>query len=187
MKTSILLVSVVLAAPVAVSIGCASDPNKKLQTATAEEAEAAREQQIKSAEAQKDQQIKSIEKRTDRVEESASALPQGSEQRAKAQAQLTAEREKYRVEAQTRLQKINAKLDEARRKLQIAGGRAATSTHDKVDQAAREAASVAQEINALPQVRNEAFGDEKKRIDARLDQVEAQVDEAKSKVDDAMP
>jgi len=182
MKTAI-VIFMLLAAP----IGCASDPNKKLREAKVEEAEAARQQREEAIDKTKDQKVEGIEKRTDLSKDQAEALPEGSEQRAKAQADVTAERQIFEVQSQAKLQKMNARLEEARRKLQVAGPRVPTAIHDRLNIATKQSASVASDLGHLPQVTTERWTDERKRIEGRLAELESLVDEVASQADSNSP
>jgi hypothetical protein len=183
MKTSIIL-CLALAAPV---VACAGDQNKKLQEAQSQEAENTRKSAEQTAEQTKKTQEGAIEQQSEQAKQQAEALPEGSRERAKTQVEMSADRQKYIADAQSRMQKINAKLTETRQKAQLARGNIPTSTMDKVNEAARLSASLNDEINHMPQVSTQSWSDEKKRVDSRLDDVEKMVDDAASDVSSHMP
>jgi hypothetical protein len=181
-----MMISLLVAVPLAV--GCASDPNKKAKQAQAEEAEAIRAQSEKRIEETKEQTVSGAENRTDQMRERADNFPAGTEQRAKAQADFVEERQKFRADAQARLQKADARLEEARRKLQIGAGRVPTTTAlDSVSRAATARDRLAVTLNGMPQVSNDQWGSTKKQMEADLDQLETLVDDATSQADKAVP
>jgi hypothetical protein len=198
MKTATAIsLSVLLVAPLAIAPlgGCAGDKNKQLNEATTQEAEAmrqAREEQIDQAKKQQEKQIEEAKKVEEQQIESAAkarsdVLPQstqGTEEKAKAQADLVADRQKFQTEAEARLQKAEARLDESRKKLQVARGHAPTAVHDRLEATSRLANSLESDISHLSQVSNDAWDQEKKRIEARLDEIENAADDVKSKADD---
>jgi tetrahydromethanopterin S-methyltransferase subunit G len=177
-----LWISLLLTAPL---FACANNPNKELKEAKAAEAEAAREQRVEAIEEAKDNRIDRIEKRTDQMSERAeNVLPEGAEQRAKAQAEMIAARQTFQANAQAKLHKAAARLDEVKRKMEVAGGRVPLSLRDEVTLMERERASLAADLGHLPMVTNDRWGEETKRIESRLDALESSVDSAQSRVDD---
>jgi hypothetical protein len=179
MKTAISMF-MLLALPIA---ACASDPNKKAKEANVAEAETMREQREKGIEQQADQQVRRIEQQADQQKDQAGALPQSAEQRAKAQADIMAERQTFAARAQERLRKADARIEEARRKLQVAGGRAPLAAHEKLSMAERERSGVATDLGHVTMVSNERWSDETKRIESRLDALESIVDDVSSQAD----
>jgi hypothetical protein len=183
MRTSIIL-CLALAAPV---VACASDQNKKLEDAQKQEAENARKSAEQSAEQVKKSEMGAIEQQGEQAKHQAEALPEQSQERAKTQVAVSVERQKYITEAQTRLQKINARLQETQQKAQLARGNIPLSTTDKINEAGRLMTSVNDQINRLPQVSPAGWSDETKRVDAQLDHVESLVGDASSEVNSKMP
>jgi hypothetical protein len=118
------------------------------------------------------------------MQNQAGALPEGSEQRAKAQGDMAETRQLFMARAQARLHKADARLVEARRKLQIAGGRVPTDVHDRANFAQRQTTSLTNDLGHLPLVTNDRWADETKRIESRLDEVEKSVDDVSSKAND---
>ena len=186
MKTATrIAMSVVFAAPLGLAAlsGCTSDKNKQLDEAAAQQAEAARSAREGQIEQAEKQEMKRIEANKYSVENA----PETSQQLAKAQANLVEERQKFQVESQARLQKAQARLDEARTKMRIGRGNADVNVQNKLDETSRLATSAAQQIDHLPQVSNENWAPEKKRIDKLLTDIESGADDAKSKADSALP
>jgi len=177
--------SVVFVAPLGLAAlsGCASDKNKQLDQAAAQQAEAARS----AREGQIDQAAKQEKQTIEANKHSVENAPETTQQLAKAQANLVEERQKFQVDSQARLQKAQARLDEARTKMRIGRGNADVSAQNKLDETSRLAASAAQQIDHLPQVSNENWPAEKKRLDKQLTDIENGADDAKSKADSALP
>ncbi len=169
-------------------VACAStDQNKKLQDAQNQEAAYARTSIEQNAEQTKKSQMGAIEQQEDQAKQQAEALPEHSQERAKTQVEVSADRQRYIVDAQTRLQKINARLQETQQKARIQPGNIPASTMDKITEAFRLAASANAEIGRLPQITPQGWSEETKRLDSHLDQVDSMVDEAASEVKSAMP
>lgn len=188
MNRRVVYLSVLLAVPLVGVAGCSNnDRNKQVEEAQKTEVEAAREQRVQSIDQAKENQVEAIEKRTDQVQEQAKQLPDQTEQRAKAQADMMSTRETFSAQARARLQKADARIEETRNKLKIAGGRAPLAAHDKVDQAARDRAEVAAGVDRLRGVSNDRWGDAKKRVEKQLDELDALVDDAASQADKALP
>ena len=160
-------------------VACASDPNKQLKEATAEEADANRAQR----EAQINQEKKQEDTRLEAIKPDTTNMSPASEQRAKAQSSMGEDRQKFENDARARLQKIQAHLDESRQRLQIARGSAPTSIHDKLDETTRLAGDLSGQLGHLSEVSNEAWAGEKKRIEARLGELESSAAHVKSKAD----
>jgi hypothetical protein len=177
--------SVLFVAPLGLAAlsGCAGDKNKQLDEAAAKQAEAARTARESQIEQSEKQEMKSIDANKQSIENA----PQTSQQLAKAQANLVEERQKFQVEAQARLQKAQARLDEARTKMRIGRGNADVGVQNKLDETSRLAMSAAQQIDHLPQVSNDNWAAEKKRIDQQLTDIENGADDARSKADSAVP
>ncbi|MDB5212959.1 MAG: hypothetical protein JWO86_886 [Myxococcaceae bacterium] len=182
MKTTTLLsLTLVLVAPLVAAqlAGCASDPNKRIKDASAQEAAEMRAEQ----EAQIEHTKKQEDKRIDAMKPETTNLPPASEERAKAQADMGEERQKFGNDARARLQKVQARLEESRQKLQLAGGDVPTSIHDQLNQTSKLANNLSDRIDHLPQVSNDRWSSEKKRLDDQLSDVEKSTDDVKSKVD----
>ena len=177
--------SVLVVAPLALGgvSACASDKNKQLDEAAAQEAEATRSARETQIEQTQKEQMKSIEANKKSLENA----PQGSEQLAKAQADIVEERQKFQVESEARLQKAEARLQEARTKLRIRPGNADVNVDNKMSEAARMASVIQDEINHLPQVSNDNWSAEKTRLDKALSNLESTTDDVKSKADSAVP
>jgi hypothetical protein len=174
MKTATVLSMTILLA------ACAGDQSKKAQEATLNEAEAARTRTEAQIDDAKKQQVESIEQNRP----STDMLPQESQQRAKAESAMIEDRQKFQVEAQARLQKAQARLDEARVKTQVMAGKTPASLTDQLNMTARMTSALSTDINRLPQVSPAGWDAEKQRIEARLDDVEKAADDAKSKADE---
>lgn len=159
--------------------GCASDQNKQLKEATAQEAAATRTQR----EAQIDEAKKQEDTRLEAIKPDTGNMPAASQQRAKAQSEMGEERQKFENDARARLQKVQARLDEARQRLQLAGGNAPSSIRDKLDGTAHLADSLSSQIGHLSQVSDDGWSSEKKRIEERLGEIESSADDVKSKAD----
>lgn len=170
--TTALSLTVLLAA-------CASDPNKQLKEATAQEAEANRAQQ----EAQIDQTKKQEDTRLEAIKPDTANMAPASEQRAKAQSNMGEDRQKFENDVRARLQKIQARLDESRQKLQISRGSAPTSIQDKLNDTTRLAGDLSGHLAHLSEVSNDAWAGEKKRIEDNLSALESAADDVKSKAD----
>jgi len=177
--------SVLLVAPLGLASlsACAGDKNKQLDQAAAQQAEAARSARESQIEQAQKQEMKSIEANKQSIENA----PQTTQQLAKAQADIVEERQKFQVESQARLQKAQARLEEARTKARIGRGNADVTLQNKLDETSRLATSAAQQIDHLPQVSNENWSAEKKRVDKQLTDIESAADDAKSKADSALP
>jgi hypothetical protein len=178
-------VSVLFCAPLGLAAlsACASDKNKQLDEAAAQQAEATRSARESQIEETQKEQMKSVEANKKSLENA----PQGSEQLAKAQADVVGERQKFQVDAQARLQKAEARLQEARTKLRIGRGNADVTVQNKMTETTRMASILNDEINHLPQVSNDNWSAEKKRIDKALGDLESATDDVKSKADSAVP
>lgn len=186
MKTATsLAMSVLLVAPLGLASlsACAGDKNKQLDEAAAQQAEAARSQRESQIDENKKQQTEAIEANKKSIENA----PQGSEPLAKAQSDIVEDRQKFEVDAQARLQKAQARLQEARTKLRIGRGNADVDVQNKLSESSRMASMVSDEISHLPQVSNDNWSAEKKRIDKQLSDLESSVDDVKSKADSAVP
>jgi len=158
--------------------GCAGDKNKELNEAANQEAEASRVQREAQIDETKKRQLEGIES----TKQSTENLPE-SQQVAKAQSAMVEERQKFQTDAQARLQKVEARLDEARRKLQIARGRAPQSIHDKLEESTHLAAGISRDIDHLSEVNNDAWASEKKRIEGLISDLESSADDVKAKAD----
>ena len=160
-------------------VACASDPNKQLKEATAQEAEANRAQQEAQINASKKQE----DTRLEAIKPDTTNMPPASEQRAKAQSNMGEDRQKFENDARARLQKIQGRLDEARQRLQIARGNAPTSIHDKLNDTTRLAGDLSSHLDHLSEISNDTWAGEKKRIEDRLGELESSADDVKSKAD----
>ena len=170
--TTALSLTVLLAA-------CASDPNKQLKEATAQEAEANRAQR----EAQIDQSMKQEDTRLEAIKPDTRGLPAASEQRAKAQSAMGEERQKFENEARARIQKVQARLEASRQKLQLGGGDVPTSIQDKLAQTTRLTDNLSSQVAHVAQVSDDQWSSEKKRIEAQLRDLEKSADDVKSDAD----
>lgn len=176
-----LLTLVVASLGVASVGGCASDKNKDLDEAAKQEAEASREQREAQIDETKKRELEGIEANKRTIENT----PGRTEQLAKAQAAMVEERQKFQTDAQARVQKVEARLEESRRTLQLARGGAPASTHDNLDETAHLADSLSREVDNVSQVNDDAWATEKKRIENRLSDLESAADDVKSKADSA--
>jgi hypothetical protein len=176
-KTTVLSLTILLGASLA---ACAGDRNKQVQEATLNEAEASRAQREAQIDEAKKQEVENIEANRPRTD----MLPEATQQRAKAESAMIEDRQKFQVEAQARLQKAQARLDETRQKVQILGGRAPSSLNERLNTTSRMTSALSTDINRLAQVSPAGWEAEKKRVEARLDDIEKSVDEAKSIADD---
>jgi hypothetical protein len=182
MKTTIVLsLTVLLVAPLVAAplVGCASDPNKRIKDASAQEAAEMRAEQ----EAQIDQTKKQQDKRIEAMKPDTANLPPASEERAKAQSDMGEARQKFENDARARLQKVQARLEEARRKLQLAGGDAPTSINDQLNQTLKLANNLSDRITHLSQVSNDRWPSDRKRIEDQLSDLEKSGDDVTSKAD----
>lgn len=179
--TTALSLTVLLVAPLGTAslAGCASDRNKQLKEATAQEADAnraLREAQVDQAKKQEDTRLEAIKPNTE-------GLPPASEQRAKAQSAMGEERQKFENDARARLEKVQARLEAARQRLQLGGGNAPTSIQDKVNQTTHLADSLSSQVAHLSQVSDDRWSAEKKRIEESLSDIESSADDVKSKAE----
>jgi hypothetical protein len=159
--------------------GCASDPNKQLKQATAEEATANRAQQeaqINATKTQEDTRLEAIKPDTE-------GMPPASQDRAKAQSAMGEERQKFENDVRARLAKVQGRLDEARQRLQLGGGNAPSSIREKLDETKRLADGLSTQLTHLPQVSNDGWSSEKRRIEESLGDLESSAAEVKSKAD----
>jgi uncharacterized phage infection (PIP) family protein YhgE len=187
MGHTISTVTSVLALAVLGTAACASNPNKELKEARAEDAETVREQKVEQIEKSQKEQVEQIEKRTAQTVEGADRVPASSQERAKAQAEMVESRKKFQANASARLQKLEARLNEAEKKLRIAGGRVPTKTWDKAKMASELRNGLSNQVNHLAETSDAQWGDEKERIDARLDQLESTVGDVQSQADALAP
>lgn len=158
---------------------CASDANKQLKEATAQEADAnraQREAQIDTAKKQEDTRLEAIKPDTQ-------GLPWASEQRAKAQSAMGEERQKFENDVRARLQKVQARLEESRQKLQLGGGDVPTSIQDKLIQTTRLTDNLSRQVAHVSQVGDDRWSAEKKRIEEQLRDLEKSADDVKSDAD----
>lgn len=175
MKTAtVISTTLLLALPI---VACSSDKTKQIDQATVTEAEAARSEREAQVDMAKQQQEKMIEAQKPSVEN----LPEASQERAKAETSLVVDRQKFIAESRARLQKIDARLDETRVKLQVSRGRTPTEVNTELDRTKKLAASLSSDIEHLPQVSNDAWESETKRIDSRLDDLEKAASDVSSK------
>lgn len=175
MKTAtVISATLVLVLPLA---ACSGDRNKQVDEATVTEAEAARSEREAQVDLAKKQQDKAIEAQRPRTEN----LPEASQQRAKAESARVEDRQKLIADARARLQKVDARLDEARVKLQVSRGRTPTEVNSELERSKKLSASLSSDIEHLLQVSNDAWASETKRIDSRLDDLEKSASDVSSK------
>jgi membrane-bound lytic murein transglycosylase len=179
--TTALSLTVLLVAPLGTAslAACASDPNKRLEQASAQEAEANRVQR----EAQIDQTKQQEDTRLESIKPDTRGMPAASEQRAKAQSAMGEQRQKFENEARARIQKVQARLEESRQKLQLGGGDVPTSIQDKLGQTARLTESLSNQIAHVAQVGDDKWSSEKKRLEEQLEDLEKSAADVKSDAD----
>ncbi len=166
--------------------GCASDPNKEVKTAQAEEATEMRKARVDGAEDRKDAKVDNAEARKDREEKRAEVLPTGTQDRVDAQANMRAERDKYVARATARYQKSDARIDAARRKVDIAGAKASPSVRDRIRTADTQKSLVKGEMDQLTSVSDDHWKASTEKLDKHLDDLETLAKEAESKADSAV-
>jgi membrane-bound lytic murein transglycosylase len=180
-RTTLLSLTVLLVAPLGTAslAACASDPNKQLKEATAQEAEANRVQH----EAQIDQTEQQEDTRLEAIRPDTRGMPAASEQRAKAQSAMGEQRQKFENDARARIQKVQGRLEESRQKLQLGGGDVPTSIQDQLRQTARLTEGLSNQIAHVAQVGDDRWSSEKKRIDEQLEDLEKSANDVKSDAD----
>lgn len=158
--------------------GCASDPNKNLKTAQAEEAEGVRRAKEDVAEDRRDNRVDQASAAQQQDEKHASNYAGATSDRMDAQAEMRAAREKHRAKTQERLDKATARLQEARKNLQIAGNKAPTDMQTRVQTAETQKSLVEKSLHELSGIRNEDWKGATENLAKQLDELDKLVDEA---------
>ena len=171
---------------VAAATGCASDPNKEVKTAQADEATEMRKARVEGAEERKDAKIDSVEDRNKREDKRAEGLPAGTDKRVEAQSDMRAERDKYLARSVARLEKSEARIDAARRKVDIAGAKASPSVRDRIRTADTQKSLVKGELDQLRTVSDDRWKASTENLDKHLDDLETLAKEAESKADSSV-
>jgi len=164
--------------PLTLVIGCASDPNKNLKEARNEEAEAVRAQRVGQAEVQKDMSLEKSEAKNEAVHQQASAYEDGTKNRMAAEGNMKAERDSYTAKAQERLDRVKARLQEAKRKIAIAGNKAPLTVKTEVDAAMSAHATVANNLRDMQTVTDDNWKTASKATNDRIEELENVAEQA---------
>ena len=181
------LFSTLVATALVTGTGCASDPNKQLEDAQKKEVEARREQREDNIDRQKENSLEATEAQKQQSDERAKALPSGTQERVEAENTMRKDRTEYDVKADARLKKVDARIDEAQKKLRLAGARAPGTLRDKVTRATTQREAVGRQLDALRSAPDAQWKDGKDALDKRLDELEKTVDETGAKVNSVEP
>ena len=164
-------------------VGCASDPNKNVNSAANEQAQTDADYQAKQANLTADQRSEQSELQKKQREERASLS--GEHERAaatsqsdteKARTDLIADRKAFASEANEKLSKLTARADELKKKSSKLKNKAKSSYQTDMAHYTAKRTEVTTELNALDSTSDAAWDQAKTSAKARLDELEHAVD-----------
>jgi hypothetical protein len=97
--------------------------------------------------------------------------------------QLSKERAEYQVHAREQLDKVGTRIDSARQKLMVLGGRAPSSLGADLDTAQRQHQMIANETTQLNSTPDDLWDSTTKRLDNDMDELDSEVSKIESKID----
>ncbi|MDB4977125.1 MAG: hypothetical protein JWN48_5466 [Myxococcaceae bacterium] len=95
---------------------------------------------------------------------------------------IVKQRAKYQSDAQTRLDKLNIRLQAEQQKIQVLGGRAPSSLQEQWQTASTEYSSLQQDVGQLEQVSPDRWAGAKEQLESRI----SDLDERVKKLNDAI-
>ena len=164
------------------AVACGADPNKQANDAHNVELTSERKQLEASADDRSDKRVDAAASQRNSTEANATGSP-ASKDRIAADAKLTEARAVYRAKATERLEKADARTAELKALVDKAGGKASTASRDALKTVETQRATVAREIDQLPNVANENWGQVKDATDTKLDALEGLVKKAATEID----
>lgn len=177
MIKSSLLITVAVAA---LAIGCASDPNKDLKTAKNGEAEAIRGQDVDNAKADRKATTAEAQAATAGKEDGAKDLHPANEKVVSAQAGMDEARTVYRAKAVERMQKADARIKEAKAKVENTKS-APADIRSRIATTSAQRDQVNTEIEGLQKIGDHDWETAKKHLDQRLDELDKLVADVKER------
>ena len=172
-----------LAAVSIAAVACASDPNKKVSEAQDEQLKSERKAEEAAAEARKDYQTD--EAKELRKETINAGVPGdlAAHKRLKADAKMTEQREVALAEVNERIDKLDARTNELRVRINKAPGRATTSSRDSIASVDQQHTAARLAIDRLASSTDADFKRARDDADYELDTLAAYVKSLGKEVD----
>lgn len=156
---------------------CASSQAEQVRDARDEQANARQDSQTQLAEQNGEARDKAIEQRHDAVSSNIDATNPPGESGAQNLVQVSEERLKYQSDKKTELDKVGAKIEAAREKLTVLGGKAPTALREELATTSQQYKNLQDDVKSLDKTPASNW-------EARTDQVDKQLSLLKDRVDD---
>ncbi len=161
---------------------CGSDPNKQAEDAHDSQLKSERKQQENAADNRSDARVNAAEVQKDQTTANASGTPAMKKTTA-ADAKMTEARQVARAKATERLEKVDARIGELKALVDKAGAKAPTSARDSLQTVMTQRSMVTNELDKLPNVSDDQFGNATKNLDLQLDTLDGLVKKAGTETD----
>lgn len=156
---------------------CAGSQAEQVKDARMERADQQQSSDTQIAEANGEARDKAIEQRHETATDNISATNPPAEGAEKELVQVSEERLKFQSDAKTELDKVGAKLNAAREKLTVLGGKAPTSLREELATTSQQYKSLSDDVKTLDKTPTTSW-------EARTDQVEKRLTQLKDRVED---
>jgi chromosome segregation ATPase len=175
----LLTVSAVMA-----SAACAGSQAEQVKDARMEQVEASSDATVNGVEHNSEARENSLNREYDARQENIAAANRPDEKASEDLNAISKDRTKYQSQAETRLEKLGVRINEAAKKIDVLGPRAPTGLRTELQTAATEHHLLKAEIDQLNNSRTTDWESLKSRIDDKLSQLESRVKGLNNAIED---
>jgi hypothetical protein len=163
---------------------CASSQGERVRDARMEQAEAREASDSKVADNAGEARDEAIEQRHDNVSENLAATNPPAEGAAQDMVKVSEERMQYQSDAKTKLDKLGARLNAAREKLTVLGGRAPTALKDELGTASQQYKMLSDDVRSLDKTPASSWEATTGQVEKRMSSLGERVDDLTDKIED---
>jgi hypothetical protein len=162
---------------------CAGSQAEQVRDARMEQADAREASDINAAEKTGEARDEAIEQRHEVVSDNMAATNPPGESAAQDMVKVSEERLKYQSDAKTKLDKVGAKLNAAREKITILGGRAPTALKGELATANQEYKTLSDDVQTLDKTPASSWEATTEQVEKRMANLEDRVDDLTDKIE----
>jgi hypothetical protein len=163
---------------------CAGSQAEQVRDARMEQAEARAQSEVKQADENAEARDRAIEQRHDAVTQNMEATNPPSESAAEDMVQVSKDRMQYQSDAKTKLDKLGARLNEAREKLTVLGGRAPTGLKTEFTTATNEYNMLQKDVKNLDKTPASSWEATTEQLEKRMASLDDRVEDLTDRIED---
>jgi hypothetical protein len=163
---------------------CAGSQADQVRDARMEQADAKADAEMQLAEDDGTARDKAIEQRHEAVNNSMEATNPPGKAAEEDMVSVSEDRMKFQSDAKTKLDKLGARIDSAREKITVLGGKAPTALKSELATASHEYKGLADDVSALDQTPATSWEATTNNVEKRIASLDERVDELTDKIED---